>query len=98
MIDITGPDAISFARAAEILPRDRKGRMVRHLTMVRWATRGCGGAVLESARLGRTWYTSRAAIRAFTEAAARKGAKAHQPAEVEAIASRECQLLKAMAI
>jgi Protein of unknown function (DUF1580) len=67
MIDSTNETLISFAQAADELPRRRRGRKTHVSTLYRWATVGCRGAILESIQIGATRCTSKQALQRFFE-------------------------------
>jgi hypothetical protein len=67
MIDIASERVISFAEAADRLPRRRKGRKPHVATLYRWAQRGCRGVVLETVQVGATRCTSIEALQRFCD-------------------------------
>lgn len=100
MIDVTSAEAISFAALARLLPRDGLGRKVAIRSLRRWATQGVGGGViLEAARVGRGWFTTRPAFAEFASARARAvRSDRARPVDVAARADAECRELEAMGI
>lgn len=100
MIDVTSPEAISFAELARLLPRDGRGRKVSIRTLECWAKYGRSGVRLEATRLGRGWFTTRSAIAEFCAARARAGdvGRAASPAAPSALAEAEYRELEAMGL
>lgn len=64
MIDIHSEQLVALRDVPALLPR-RRNRRVHLSTVYRWVTRGAGGRVLESVRLGGVSYTSREALERF---------------------------------
>lgn len=65
MIDISQERVLSFAEAADVLPR-RRGRKKPHVaTLYRWSQRGCRGVQLETIQVGGTKCTSVEALQRF---------------------------------
>jgi hypothetical protein len=67
MIDTQVETAITLTRAADDLPRRRRGRKTHVSTLFRWSTVGCKGVVLETIQIGGTRCTSREALQRFFE-------------------------------
>ena len=65
MIDTRIETPITFAAAAETLPRRRAGRPGNQSTIYRWATSGCRGVILETIQIGGSRCTSREAMQRF---------------------------------
>jgi hypothetical protein len=59
MIDSQSEDIITFAQAADALPRRRRGRKCHVSTLFRWTSVGCKGIRLESIQCGGTRCTSK---------------------------------------
>jgi hypothetical protein len=74
MIDSAIEPLISFADAAQSLPRRRRGRKAHISTLYRWTTIGVRGHVLESLQIGGTRCTSREALQRFFEALSQRQA------------------------
>jgi hypothetical protein len=68
MIDSQTEHVITFAQAAEIPPRRRRGRKTHVSTIYRWALSGSKGIVLESLVTPSGRVTSREALARFFEA------------------------------
>lgn len=69
MIDSQTEQILTFAQAADGLPRRRQGRKTSIATLYRWSTPpGCRGVVLETIQIGGTRCTSREALSRFFEA------------------------------
>jgi hypothetical protein len=76
-IDITTDPPITFAQAAALVPRRRRGRKASVSTLYRWAKPpGTRGIVLETIQVGGTLCTSVGALQRFFDllTAARSGA------------------------
>ena len=67
MINIETEELLPLAKAAEWLPRRRRGQKPHASTMYRWSTVGCKGIVLETLQVGGSRCTSRAAVQRFLE-------------------------------
>jgi Protein of unknown function (DUF1580) len=67
MVDHRSEHVVSFAQAADELPRRRRGRKTHVSTLYRWATVGCRGVILETIQIGGTRCTSREALQRFFE-------------------------------
>lgn len=63
-IDLQKEVSITLREALELLPR-RHGKKIHYATIHRWATKGAGGRVLETWRLGGLIFTSAAALNRF---------------------------------
>ncbi len=68
MIDIGREELITFAEAAKLLPRRRKGRKVHVSTLHRWCSKGVHGVRLEYLTVGGTRCTSVPALQRFFDA------------------------------
>ena len=75
---------LTFAQAADTLPRRRRGRKAHISTLYRWATAGCKGVVLETIQIGGTRCTSREALQRFFERLSGQ----NDPALTHAVAGR----------
>lgn len=64
-IDPFRDELLTFAQAAERLPRHRQGKAVHVTTLWRWATHGLRGVRLETIKVGGCPYTTRRALRDF---------------------------------
>jgi len=67
MIDTGKEKILTLKRAAESLPRRRRGRKTHLATLYRWTMSGCRGVVLESIQIGATRCTSQEALQRFFE-------------------------------
>jgi Protein of unknown function (DUF1580) len=65
MIDIEIEQLLTFNEAAKRVPGGASGKGVHLHTVFRWTTRGCGGRVLDSVRIGGRRYTSVEALARF---------------------------------
>lgn len=84
MIDITAEETLSLAAAARLLPPGRRGRCCHLSTLVRWIKKGAKApdgrrVVLEAARVGSRWLTSREALLRFAAALTPEGPGADEP-------------------
>lgn len=70
MIDMKTEAVVTFAQAADELPRRRRGRKCSASTLYRWSTIGCRGIRLETIQVGGTRCTSREALQRFFDALA----------------------------
>jgi hypothetical protein len=68
MIDWQSEDIITFAQAADTLPRRRRGQKTHVSTIYRWALSGSKGIVLESLVTPSGRVTSKEALARFFEA------------------------------
>jgi len=88
MIDSQSEQVITFAQAADELPRRRRGRKCHVSTFYRWATNGCRGVILETIQVGATRCTSREALQRFFErlsAGVQAGASPGDPSRLRAV-------------
>lgn len=67
MLDITAEQLIRLEDVANYIPSRRKGKRLQRAVIFRWAKSGAGGVVLESQKIGGSWYTSVQAIQRFVE-------------------------------
>jgi hypothetical protein len=65
LVDWLREHIVTFAQAADFLPRRRRGRKVAVSTLYRWTVTGCRGIVLESVQIGGTRCTSKEALARF---------------------------------
>ena len=65
MIDAIQESLLSFAEAAEWLPRQASGKRVSTKTVARWSLVGIAGLTLETIRIGRRRVTSKEACQRF---------------------------------
>lgn len=92
MLDLENEDVISISEAARSMP----GGRVHPSTIFRWATKGCSGTVLETARSGGKRVTTRQAVRRFNERlTAGNSATAHQPVNHHNADARQRSLAQA---
>lgn len=66
-IDVCKDELLTLAQVAEFFPRDRTGKKVHPSAVWRWCQPGQSPR-LEAVRVRRSWYTTRAAVRAFVDA------------------------------
>ncbi len=69
-IDIDRETLFPLAELPDHLPRGPGGKKIHVSTGIRWVRVGVRGVRLEAAALGRTLFTSREAVRRFSEALA----------------------------
>ena len=67
LIDSATEELITFAQAADDLPRRRRGRKTHVSTLYRWSAAGCRGIRLETIQVGGSCCTSRDALQRFFE-------------------------------
>src|SRR5262245_26557389 len=67
MLDLDTDHLFPLRDVPRQLPPSRRGKPVNLSTVLRWVLKGVRGVRLEAVMLGGTWYTSRAALREFTE-------------------------------
>jgi hypothetical protein len=67
MIDLAAEDILTFAQAADWLPRRRAGRKASLSTLWRWTNIGIRGIMLETIYVGTSRCTSKQAIQRFFE-------------------------------
>ena len=85
MIDIGREELITFAEAAKLLPRRRKGRKTHVSTLHRWCTKGVHDVRLEYLNVGSTRCTSVAALQRFFDALTERNAGGDFDADVPRI-------------
>jgi hypothetical protein len=84
MIDTIAEVPIPLTKAADDLPRRRRGRKTHVSTLFRWSTAGCRGVILETIQVGGTRCTSREALQRFFE-------RLSQPIQAGAVGRCQCQ-------
>lgn len=88
MIDVKHEETITFAEAAEHLPK-RRGRKPHVASVHRWATKGFGDTRLEYLKLGGQRITSVEAVQRFLDRLTEADQQQHGIAPAEPTTSRQ---------
>ncbi|GMV98046.1 MAG: DUF1580 domain-containing protein [Phycisphaerae bacterium] len=97
MIDVERERVMTLAEAAKLrwLPRRRAGKRPHVATLLRWATAGCRGIVLETVFCGATRCTSSEAIARFFQRLTAARAGGEQARNVPTPRQREREIARA---
>ena len=79
-IDVARESVLSFGEAARYVGKLKGTKAIAFQTLFRWATKGCGGVVLETICVGGTRCTSKEGLQRFFDAVTR--ARVSAPASV----------------